>query len=872
MTRKSKYDMPAVQNFAFGGIANPSQRAFLRGSDQSYLDARQKELDAFEAQRLAYNDQLTKWQNEVYNPYKAQVDAYNTASEKYNTEVYNPYKAQVDAYNAAAEKYNTEVYNPYKSQFDKYKEAVDAYNAGDRLTDYAGPAEPTLASQFTMTAPTQPGAFGMAAPTTPEQFAGVAPVLPFKEEEVVARQKEAASRARSDAANRAVAVDVVSNPDQFNFGSMSVSNRFMAKGGEVMKDQETARSIIKDFENYGYTKDEIMALADQVAAAGRGGDELLAYLSPESVKLLKSQGGAGTINPITGLPEFKGGFIGRIVESVVEAFNPKLKTAPAGPLATQLIEAEAPPPPPAPTPAAPAGPTSAELMKQLEDSNNARTALQTKYDTDLSTFKTQAQKDQEAAVANALKLDADKRAAMIAKPVIGEAERQTVATPPAATPPAATPPAATPPAATSTFVPGPFQHMEPPAPRTQTVATPPAATSTSPYGPLPGLDVLKPPPVTPTPVKLTPKDRVSTADFIGNTIGPRSVSGGPASTVGISAPNVSFTPVGAATPMAKLDLRGRITSPTSGRTGLSGGGTRTTAQGPDNSSGGEIPIYRTATPDYSSRGVGAVGAVGNIPIYNPAVLSGPMFGSAATNPSSYFAMTPQSSTGLAPGSMAIGSPDMPLAAGRNTLNAIAANPNLSPTMLGGQQNAGYMTDRLGNRIYAPGMRPLYGFARGGGVDVGALLAQNTETLSDEKPEEVINTDPVGTAQKYLADLSGAGRPSPTRQAVKRVKTSAGGGATADKGMQMAYEALAKGDLSEMKDRAPTAMNSESARSQMEELARVYQIKLRAAQNAARGLAANTFGAPTLEGPTLTKGRLTKKRFAEGGPVEGELSQ
>jgi hypothetical protein len=62
-------------------------------------------------------------------------------------------------------------------------------------------------------------------------------------------------------------------------------------------------------------------------------------------------------------------------------------------------------------------------------------------------------------------------------------------------------------------------------------------------------------------------------------------------------------------------------------------------------------------------------------------------------------------------------------------------------------------------------------------------------------------------------------------------------------------------------------NTESARAQMEELARVYQMKIRSAQNAARGLSADTFGAPTLEQPTLTKGTLTKKRFAEGGEAK-----
>ena len=359
--------MPAVQKFAVGGIANPTQQAILRGSDKSYLSARQKELDAFEAERQAYNEALTKYQTEVYEPYKAQSAAYNTA----------------------AQKYNEEVYNPYRTQYDAYIKSVEEYNAGPRTEDYAGPAEPTLASTFSMT-----------APTTITAFDRTAPVLPFKEEEVVARQKEAAGRARSDAAARAVAIDVVSDPDRFNFGSMSVSNRFMAEGGEVREDQE-------------------------------------------------------------------------------------------------------------------------------------------------------------------------------------------------------------------------------------------------------------------------------------------------------------------------------------------------------------VP----------------------------------------------------------------------------------------------------------------------GYARGGDVDLRALLAQNTETLSDEVPEEVINTNPVGTAQKMLADLSNLGKVSPTRQSIKRVKTAPGGGATADKSMQLAYEDLAKGDLGAMKDVTPAARNTDSARAQMEELARVYQLKIRATQEKAKGLSANTFGAPTLEQPTLTKRKLTKKRFKDGGEAK-----
>ena len=264
-----------------------------------------------------------------------------------------------------------------------------------------------------------------------------------------------------------------------------------------------------------------------------------------------------------------------------------------------------------------------------------------------------------------------------------------------------------------------------------------------------------------------------------------------------------------------------------------------------------IPISMPTMPAYGSRGVGAIGTA-----------------DTATNKNNFFAMTPQTSTGLAPGSVAIGPASMPIAAARNTLNTIGANPNLSPGILGGQQNAGVTVDRLGNQILAPSPPPLMRtYAKGGEVDVAALLAQNTETLSDQEPEEVINNDPVGTAQKFLADLNSAGKASPTRQSIKRVKTPSGGGATADKAMQLAYEDLAKGDLGVMKDRAPAARNTESARSQMEEIARIYQMKIRSAQERSKGLSADTFGAPTLEGATLTKGKLTKKRFKDGGEAK-----
>ena len=80
----ASHGVAAIQRLAFGGIANPTQRAVLRGSDATYLTARQRELDAFEEQRQSYNTALQDFQTNVYEPYKAKSAAYNTAAEKYN--------------------------------------------------------------------------------------------------------------------------------------------------------------------------------------------------------------------------------------------------------------------------------------------------------------------------------------------------------------------------------------------------------------------------------------------------------------------------------------------------------------------------------------------------------------------------------------------------------------------------------------------------------------------------------------------------------------------------------------------------------------------------------------------------------------------
>lgn len=158
-------------------------------------------------------------------------------------------------------------------------------------------------------------------------------------------------------------------------------------------------------------------------------------------------------------------------------------------------------------------------------------------------------------------------------------------------------------------------------------------------------------------------------------------------------------------------------------------------------------------------------------------------------------------------------------------------------------------------------------AVGGDASLKALLAQNTETLSDELPEEPpINTDPVGTAQKMLASMTPA-KKSAASPTAKSIKKSAGkGGASADKAMEMSYE-----PLSAARDLVPQLKETGSARSQMEALAKAYKLRAQAATQQSKGFLRDTMNAPTLDKPNLGRATLAAKRFNKGGEVEDSSS-
>lgn len=89
------------------------------------------------------------------------------------------------------------------------------------------------------------------------------------------------------------------------------------------------------FSSQGFARGGLAAAAKQLAAKGRGGDTMLAHINPREAEVLRRMGGSGTINPMTGLPEFKGGVakaIGKVVKTVAKAVVPVAATAMFGPI------------------------------------------------------------------------------------------------------------------------------------------------------------------------------------------------------------------------------------------------------------------------------------------------------------------------------------------------------------------------------------------------------------------------------------------------------------------------------------------------------------------------------------------------------------
>ena len=80
--------------------------------------------------------------------------------------------------------------------------------------------------------------------------------------------------------------------------------------------------VIQGLQPMGMAQGGLADVGQYLAGMGRGGDSILAHITPEEAELLKSRGGAGTTNPSTGLPEFKGNpvkALGKVVKGTIKS-------------------------------------------------------------------------------------------------------------------------------------------------------------------------------------------------------------------------------------------------------------------------------------------------------------------------------------------------------------------------------------------------------------------------------------------------------------------------------------------------------------------------------------------------------------------------
>jgi hypothetical protein len=79
----------------------------------------------------------------------------------------------------------------------------------------------------------------------------------------------------------------------------------------------------------GYARGGLKVAGRQLADMGRGGDDMVAHINHREAEVLRRMGGAGTINPNTGLHEYKkgGGILGMILPIALSFIAPGLGTA-----------------------------------------------------------------------------------------------------------------------------------------------------------------------------------------------------------------------------------------------------------------------------------------------------------------------------------------------------------------------------------------------------------------------------------------------------------------------------------------------------------------------------------------------------------------
>jgi len=115
---------------------------------------------------------------------------------------------------------------------------------------------------------------------------------------------------------------------------LAVLNEMQLMQGQGAMEPMQMSPTVEGLAPMGMAQGGLADVASYLAAQGRNGDSILAHITPQEASLLKRRGGSGTINPVTGLPEF---FLKKLFKSVSNVVKTVLKSPVGKILATVAL-------------------------------------------------------------------------------------------------------------------------------------------------------------------------------------------------------------------------------------------------------------------------------------------------------------------------------------------------------------------------------------------------------------------------------------------------------------------------------------------------------------------------------------------------------
>lgn len=104
---------------------------------------------------------------------------------------------------------------------------------------------------------------------------------------------------------------------------LAVLNEMQLMQGQGAMEPMQMSPTVEGLPPIGMAEGGLADVASYLASQGRNGDSMLAHITPEEASLLKRRGGSGTINPVTGLPEF---FLKKLFKGIGNAVKKVLKS------------------------------------------------------------------------------------------------------------------------------------------------------------------------------------------------------------------------------------------------------------------------------------------------------------------------------------------------------------------------------------------------------------------------------------------------------------------------------------------------------------------------------------------------------------------